>query len=46
MDGTVVSNQKDIDDAILGSCFELKATDRKSRASHVKKNAWPIKRPG
>jgi hypothetical protein len=32
------------DDAMLGSCFELKATERKSRSSNIKKSAWPNKK--
>jgi hypothetical protein len=32
------------DDAMLGSCFELQATNRKSRASNIKRNAWPNKK--
>jgi hypothetical protein len=32
------------DDAMLGSCFELQATNRKSRASQIKRNAWPNKK--
>jgi hypothetical protein len=31
-------------DAMLGLYFELKATDRKSGVSHIKKNAWPNKK--
>jgi hypothetical protein len=33
-----------LDDAMLGSCYELKATERKSRASSFKKSAWPNKK--
>jgi hypothetical protein len=34
-----------LDDNVLGSCFELQATERKSRTSSIKQNAWPKKRP-
>jgi hypothetical protein len=33
-----------LDDAMLGSCYELKATERKSRASSFKRSAWPSKK--
>ena len=34
-----------LDDVALGSCIELQATDRKSRTSSLKRNAWPNKKP-
>jgi hypothetical protein len=33
-----------LDDDALGSCFELQATERKSRTSSIKQNAWPKKK--
>jgi hypothetical protein len=32
-----------LDDMVLGSCIELQAVERKSRASSIKINAWPRK---
>jgi hypothetical protein len=33
-----------LDDDALDSCFELQATERKSRTSSIKHNAWPNKK--
>jgi hypothetical protein len=33
-----------LDDETLGSCIELKAAERKSRASSIKRNVWPNKK--
>ena len=33
-----------LDDVAMGSCIELQATDRKSRSSSLKRNAWPNKK--
>jgi hypothetical protein len=33
-----------LDDDVLGSVFELQATERKSRTSSIKRNAWPSKK--
>jgi hypothetical protein len=33
-----------LDDTMFGSCYRLKATARKSRASSFKRSAWPNKK--
>jgi hypothetical protein len=33
-----------LDDVMLSSCYELRAKDRKSRTSSIKKSSWPNKK--
>lgn len=37
-------SEVDLDDGALGSCIELQAAERKSRASSIKRNVWPNKK--